>query len=284
MNLKKILVVGLVSLLCFSVTGCGNSNVKLDLNKVKTDVYALTEDQFNLSQVYYNVGDPDQDPLFDDIYDLYDFDLEMSMNINKDNIEQMSGARENDESRVEMYLVLKPVEGKKDVLKNELDAYFSNLKLNASEENKALLDKMIYEEYEGCLIYIVSSRSEQILKRIKESKSPIYGMLVDLDDETLESLLGVKKDDVEEYTIAVPMITQSSTFMVVKPKKGKKSAVKKTIDEYFEKQEEQWKTYLPDQYDIIKNRTYKEIGDYLVYVASVDNDKVIKAIEANKIK
>lgn len=284
MKLKNVFFIVIVGLMCFYVSGCGKEDVQIDLEKVREDILNLTEDRFDISYVADHVTDPNRELLFDAFVELYNFDLESMMNINIDHIEEMSAGKENDENRIEMYLVIQPVEGKKDILKNELDAYFSNLKLSISEENKVLLDKMVYEEYEGNLIYIISPNADKIMERIKESKPYIYGMLVDINDETLDSLLGINKDDVEEYSIGVPMITQASTYMIVKPKEGKKSVVKEALDTYLSKQEEQWKTYLPDQYEIIKNRTYKEIGDYLIYVASSDNDKVIQAIENNKIE
>ena len=42
--------------------------------------------------------------------------------------------------------------------------------------------------------------------------------------------------------------------------------------------EKTWSTYLPDQYDIVKNRMEKEAGDYLIYIATADNQKVYDAI------
>ena len=243
----------------------------------------MTGDSFDLSYVEMNVNDLD-DPVFDDFMSLYSFDLDTMMNVNSDYIEEMSGGKELDDDSIEMYLVIKPVKDKKSALKKDLDAYFSNLKLSVSDENKKLLDEMKYEEHEGHMIYIVSSDSDKILKRIKDSKPYLYGMMVELNDETLESLLKVNPEDLEEYLVQLPMITQSSTYMILKPVEGKKNEVKEKLDKYFDEQEEQWKTYLPDQYEIIKNRTYKEIGDYIIYVASSDNDKVIETIENNKIK
>ena len=32
--------------------------------------------------------------------------------------------------------------------------------------------------------------------------------------------------------------------------------------------EEQWSTYLPDQYELVKNRLEEKYGDYLIYIIS----------------
>jgi len=74
------------------------------------------------------------------------------------------------------------------------------------------------------------------------------------------------------------MIINSNTYIVVKPAEGKKESVKKTIDNYMTNLENQWATYLPEQYELIKNRMEKEYGDYLIYIATTDNEKVYNAI------
>ena len=70
--------------------------------------------------------------------------------------------------------------------------------------------------------------------------------------------------------------------MVVKPAEGKKDKVKEALDNYFKTEEQKWSTYLPAEYEIIKNRKYEEIGDYLVYIVSTDNDKVLETIKNSK--
>ena len=284
MKLKKLLIVLIVGVMCFGLVGCGKENIKIDLKQANEDILKLTGDDFDLSFVEMNVTDPEREVLFEEFMSLYSFDLENMMGVNSDYIEEMNAGKELDEDSIEMYLVIKPVEDKKDILKKDLDAYFSNLKLSANEDDKALLENMKYEEYEGHMIYIVSSKAVKIMERIKESKPRLYGMMVELNDETVKSLLDINPEDLEEYLVQLPMITQSSTYMIVKPVDGKKQDVKGKIDKYFDEQEEQWRTYLPNQYEIIKNRTYKEIGDYMIYVASSDNDKVIEAIEKNKVE
>ena len=44
--------------------------------------------------------------------------------------------------------------------------------------------------------------------------------------------------------------------------------------------EKQWKNYLPDQYDLVKNRKVEKFGDYLIYIISNDNEAVYKKIES----
>ena len=43
--------------------------------------------------------------------------------------------------------------------------------------------------------------------------------------------------------------------------------------------EEQWSTYLPDQYELVENRLEEEYGEYLIYIISNDNELVLKTIK-----
>ena len=46
--------------------------------------------------------------------------------------------------------------------------------------------------------------------------------------------------------------------------------------------ENQWATYLPDQYELVKNRLEEEYGDYLIYIISIDIELVLKTIKDSK--
>ena len=94
-----------------------------------------------------------------------------------------------------------------------------------------------------------------------------------------EALTGVKVDDVDEFLVKNSVMTQASSYFILKPTEGKKDAVKDAMDKYMETLEENWKTYLPDQYELVKNRLEEEYGDYLVYIISTDNELVYKTIK-----
>jgi len=102
-------------------------------------------------------------------------------------------------------------------------------------------------------------------------------------DEILQDVMGIDPSLIKESAILFPtMIVHSSTYWVVLAEEGKEAVLKEQIDAHMEAQEESWSLYLPDQYDIIKNREYLEIetekGTYLVYVASTDNEAVLDII------
>lgn len=261
--MKKVISLISIMFLCLFVSGCGSVN--LDLEKVSKTVDNLLKEEFDMLMVAEKIEG--EDSYFKNLYDVYDYDLK-NLNINKENIEKMTFRVDSDSKPA--YIIIKPKEGKKDTVKKEVDKYISSF------DN---LDSKTESEYEGFLIYVFSSKGEEILTKIKEAKSPVFGMLANVDNEYLESLINISPDLLDEFIVKNSIMTQSSGYYILKPKSGKKEEVKKLMDKYMKSLETQWQTYLPDQYELVKNRLEEEYGNYLIYIISSDNDLVLKTIK-----
>jgi len=180
----------------------------------------------------------------------------------------------------DMYLVLKPVEGKKETIKNELETYFTGLVNKASDESvKTKLENRKEIEYEGLLIYVVSDNNDAVYEAIISSKAALYGMTMNIDDESLEQVFKIKPEDLEEYLIAIPaMNVRTNSYFIVKPKADKEDTVKEALEAYMKNLETQMENYLADQYSLIEERLEKEYGGYYIYIISNDNEKVYNEI------
>ncbi len=270
-NLKKIVLFCVAILILGSMTGC--TKEKLNLEKVRDAVDTLKGKEvsyISAIDALVNSG------LFgEDLTDVYQLS---EVGISEKNILEEEGNTKYWMAITEKgkdgfsYFIGRPAEGKKDALKKELDTYYKSAKEKG---------KLRVEEADDCLIYLVSSDNEKAWNLYQENRYvPLFSMVGDIDESQLESILGLKKDDVEEYIIKMPMaIVSAESYMVIKPAKGKKDTVKDAMKTYLENQEQQWSTYLPDQYELVKGRLEKEIGDYLVYIISKDNNRVLDAIE-----
>lgn len=266
--MKKVL---LCLCLVFAVvlTGCGGK-VELNLEDLATKIDNLSSGSF---------ARLDASDLLDQeipgLVMVYDFDYQEKFGLNPDNLEETLVAV-NEETK-DMYFIVKPMEGKKDTVKSEIDKYIDSLDANIKEKES-------FEEFQGYLIYIISDNSKDLLKEIKKCESKLFNNLMDGGEDSLVNKYGIEKDLVEEYLIREPMIiTSANTYVILKPVEGKKDEVIKKMDEYMGKLEEQWSTYLPDQYDLVKDRLKEEYGDYVIYVVSKDNDLVFKTIKDNNL-
>ena len=170
-----------------------------------------------------------------------------------------------------MYFIIKPLDGKKDEIKKVIDKYMDSLK-------KDVKDKLAFEDYQDYLIYIIADNSKDLLAKVKECKNTLFNNLMDVED--LSETFDIDNKLVSEHLVKVPMmVINSNSVIILKPENGKTKEVKEKMNTYMEKLENQWKTYLPDQYDLVKNRLEKEYGNYLIYIISKDNDKVFNAIK-----
>ncbi len=89
---------------------------------------------------------------------------------------------------------------------------------------------------------------------------------------------GLELDEkwLEEGTIIMPMININSNMIVVL-----KASDEEYVDELgvvlnalLKKQDDTWGSYLPDQYDKVKNNVMKLEGKYLIYITYDDPDKI----------
>lgn len=263
--MKKKINLIVVMLGCLFLTGCGNVN--LDLNEVSNKIDNLTTNSFDLLTAVENIESNTE--YFTDLVNVYDFDLE-EMGINKDNIQDM--AFRVDSSSKPAYIIIKPKEGNKEAVKKEINAYLTKF----TDLNK------LESEYEGHLIYLFSEKNTELLETIKNSRSRVFGMLFNVEIADLEALTGIAPDDLDEFLVKTSVMTQANSYYILKPKKGEFEEVKDALDEYMTRLEQQWETYLPDQYDLVKNRLEEEYGGYLIYVISTNNELVLETIKECK--
>ena len=127
------------------------------------------------------------------------------------------------------------------------------------------------------------SKIKETVPNLKKDDENIFGLLMEITDSTLLDLYGIDPSLMEEYygqTSA--LMVHSSMFLIIKPLDGKEDEVKEQVAEYMLKLEEQWKIYLPSQYSLVINRLETKLGDYLIYIVSVDNDLVLNTIKEAK--
>lgn len=265
--MKKLLVSILCLLSVFTLIGCGKKeekNVNLDLGKIKESLAKLTTGKFDRTGVSNNLYDTDY---FDsELTEVFDYDFKDTFDITPEYIEEYSIAYNNDTKQ--FYMIIKPSDDK---VKEEITSFIKKYNLE---------DRVLESKHEGFLIYIVSNNNNKVLEIIKGTSSPVFGIMSEITTAEIKDTLELEANQVEEFLMMTPMmIVNSNTYIIVKPANGEKDNVKSSIDKYMEKLEEQWKTYLINQYQLVKNRKYVEYGDYLIYIVSSDNDLVLKEIK-----
>ena len=101
---------------------------------------------------------------------------------------------------------------------------------------------------------------------------------MDIDSSILSSLYDITPDLYDEAVGKMPMMNiQASMYLIIKAKDGKLEEVKEKVEKYAAGQEESWSKYLPEQYEIVKQRKQGVIGNY-VYLIISENSAEIESL------
>ena len=107
---------------------------------------------------------------------------------------------------------------------------------------------------------------DDIWTDIQTALSDTLPSLSKLDDETMTVLYPLSTDDLVEYgCYGSLMSVQASEFFMAKVQSGQMDAVKEAILSRQSDLEEQWRQYLPAQYELVQNYQLVQNGDYIFF-------------------
>lgn len=110
----------------------------------------------------------------------------------------------------------------------------------------------------------------------KDGQLPRY-MEIDLVTETTNPFSEIiNKEDIEEGIAIQQMINIKSDMIIVLKAKdiSKVESLKTSLEAIKDQQSKLWESYLPDQYEKVKNNIIQSNGKYLVYITYDDSEKI----------
>ncbi|MEG0274453.1 MAG: DUF4358 domain-containing protein [Longicatena sp.] len=121
---------------------------------------------------------------------------------------------------------------------------------------------------------------KKAVSTVLESKADELPATMEVDDQVLKDLFQIDVADVEQYAIAIPMMNvQATEIIMIEAKDGKKDVIKKALDQRMKTNEDTWSTYLPDQYELVKNRQEYESGNYFIIVIAEKAEDIMKELK-----
>ena len=118
-----------------------------------------------------------------------------------------------------------------------------------------------------------------IMEAIRSNDEYQLPMSMDVDDTVLMDMYGLSSDLVKDYAIFMPAMNVHATeIILVEAQDGKLEEVKKALDKRLETIEQTWSTYLPEQYELVKNRKTLEQGNVIAIVIADQADAILKDI------
>ena len=128
------------------------------------------------------------------------------------------------------------------------------------------------------------------ISTLKKGDQEVFNNMMVLDDNTIETEIGLRKDYLDNYMIGVTTQSRTGMYIAVKVKKDYKEKVEKLINNYLASIDvylEDSKAYLDDagkaEVDVRK-KMYKEIykeeyKGYNIYIASTEKDAILKILK-----
>ena len=134
----------------------------------------------------------------------------------------------------------------------------------------------------GAGAYFILNKSEKsidinLASQTLSNSAPFNELsTVDITKDLLSSLYGINIENVENVLGKMPMMNvQASMYVLIQAKEGTVETVKSELDKYATQYEEQWSTYLPEQYDLVKNRKTGVVGN-VVYMIIAENAETLQ--------
>lgn len=137
-----------------------------------------------------------------------------------------------------------------------------------------------------CLVLSGCSRKNISEKKVElaQLKTTIneeveWPKMMEVDSESLQTLFYLNEDMYDEVVSEVSaMSVHAYELIMVKAKDGKINEVKESITHRIEDLEKTWSTYLPEQYELVKNAVKIEKGNYYFVIIHKDAKEIEKII------
>lgn len=134
-------------------------------------------------------------------------------------------------------------------------------------------------------IHTVNIKEEIILLedlnlKIEDTNEFDISKMQDIDLDFASSTFLIEKDKIQGIIGKVPMINvKSSMYVVIEAEDENLQDIKLALESYATEYELQWSNYLPDQYELVKNRKIGIKDNYVYMIISENPDKIVSLIK-----
>lgn len=127
---------------------------------------------------------------------------------------------------------------------------------------------------------IVNISLEELNKKIEESGEYDLSKMQNIDKDYAMSTFLIDESKIQDIIGKSPIInTKSSMYVVIKTDENNLQEVKMSMESYAVEYENQWSTYLPDQYELVKNREIGIKGNYVYMIISEKPEEIVNMIK-----
>ena len=121
---------------------------------------------------------------------------------------------------------------------------------------------------------------EELDKKIEESGEYDLSKMQVINKEYAVSTFLLDVSKIQDIIGKSPIInTKSSMYVIIKTDENNLQEVKMALEIYAVEYENQWSTYIPDQYELVKNREIGIKGNYVYMIISEKPEEIVNMIK-----
>lgn len=126
----------------------------------------------------------------------------------------------------------------------------------------------------------ISISLDELDKKIEQTNEFEFLKMNAITDDEASAKFLIDKSKIKNIIGREPIVhTKSGMYVVIQTDSDNIQDVKLALESYGREYEEQWKTYLPDQYELVKNRKIGVKGDYVYMIVSESPEKILELIK-----
>lgn len=253
---------------------CSNNPVTLDMKTIKEIVPNVLSDTVDIESAQEAL---DSSGYFDDTEHLEKNEVITTFGLESVSVNSAVAAIDEDSST--LYALIVSDDNKK--VEKVMNNYFTQKEKEADKEEAQLLKNRISFEVDGILCYVVHSKASNAKELVLKANAPIFNLIISLTSDDIKSITGIDSSWLADYAVYIPVKLQTSPsfFMVLQPLEGKEDVVMEAAEAYFSYLESTLSNKSSLAYTIVHNHVFEKYGNYLIYVASNDNNKVLRSIK-----
>lgn len=126
----------------------------------------------------------------------------------------------------------------------------------------------------------ISISLDELDKKIEQSNEFEFSKMNPITDDEASAKFLIDKSKIKNIIGREPIVhTKSGMYVIIETDSDNIQDVKLALESYGSEYEEQWKTYLPDQYELVKNREIGVKGNYVYMIVSENPEKILELIK-----
>lgn len=126
----------------------------------------------------------------------------------------------------------------------------------------------------------ISISLDELDKKIEQTNEFEFLKMNAITDDEASAKFLIDKSKIKNIIGREPIVhTKSGMYVIIETDSANIQDVKLALESYGSEYEEQWKTYLPDQYELVKNREIGVKGNYVYMIVSESPEKILELIK-----